>query len=90
MTLTIDIDKTISENCERSVMDDIKVMFAFKHIDQNAFGNDKNHFRKWGSLEEKGHILKIGTLLALIILMFHKMSCLLFLNKLRKYGPFSS
>ena len=78
------------EHCERSVMDDIKVMFAFKHIDQNAFGNDKNHFRKWGSLEEKGHILKIGTLLALIILMFHKMSCLLFLNKLRKYGPFSS
>ena len=79
-----------AEHCKGKKMDDIKVMFAFKHIDQNAFGNDKNHFRKWGSLEEKGHILKIGTLLALIILMFHKMSCLLFLNKLRKYGPFSS
>ena len=30
-------------HCERSVMDDIKVMFAFKHIDQKPFCNDKIH-----------------------------------------------
>ena len=37
------ISTSTKQHCKRKKMDDMKVMFVFKHIDQKPFCNDKIH-----------------------------------------------